>query len=210
MSGDRVHKAAGVLLANNIETAYQAMMSQWRNPSQVICGLNHEPSTVLSDQSHRPNLQNAAEVIMALDTVSYLPEDVLTKVDRATMAVSLEARAPLLDYRLVEFAWGLPLQMKIRNGKGKWILRQLLRRHIPERIFDRPKQGFGLPIGEWLCGPLKGWADGLLSEQRLRDEGIFKPGPIRRAWAEHLAKQRNHAHALWGILMFQAWRERWH
>jgi asparagine synthase (glutamine-hydrolysing) len=209
LSGDRIHKFAGILRAESLEGAYRTMLSQWLEPKQIVRGLDQEPSTVMTNLGRHLSLKNSAEVMMALDTISYLPDDVLTKVDRATMAVSLEARAPLLDYRLVEFAWRLPIEMKVRNGAGKWILRQLLRRYVPQGLFDRPKQGFSLPIGEWLRGSMRGWAEDLLSEHRLRGEGILEAGPIRRAWGEHLAEKRNHAHALWGVLMFQAWREKW-
>ena len=145
---------------------------------------------------------------MALDTLTYLPGDILTKVDRAAMAVSLETRAPFLDRNVVEFAWTLPLDMQLRHGTGKWLLRQLLARHVPQALIERPKQGFGIPLDEWLRGPLRGWAEALLSEDRLRREGIFNVEPIRNAWERHLRGKASLGYRLWSVLMFQAWLER--
>jgi asparagine synthase (glutamine-hydrolysing) len=210
LTGDKVHKFAGVLPAHGMEAAYRTLTSHWHDPGAVVLGVDGEPPTALTDPARRPGLESFAHVMMALDTVSYLPDDVLTKVDRASMAVSLEARAPLLDHRVVEFAWRLPLELKIRGGEGKWILRRLLERHVPRALWDRPKHGFGLPIGVWLRGPLREWAESLLGEARLREEGFFRPEPIRKKWAEHLSGRRNWGYDLWDVLMFQAWHERWH
>jgi asparagine synthase (glutamine-hydrolysing) len=143
--------------------------------------------------------------MMQLDMLAYLPDDILTKVDRAAMGVSLESRAPLLDHRLVEFAWSMPLEFKIREGQSKWLLRQVLYRHVPRELIDRPKQGFEVPIGIWLRGPLKDWAANLLEVNRLKSDGIFNAAVIDKTWRQHLSGRWNHGLALWNILMFQAW-----
>ncbi len=142
---------------------------------------------------------------MYRDTVTYLPDDILVKLDRASMAVSLEARAPLLDYRVVEFAWRVPMRLKIRNQDGKWLLRQLLFKYVPREISERPKMGFDVPIAAWLRGPLRDWTEALLDERRLGRDGFFDAAPIRQKWREHLSGSRNWQHQLWCILMFQEW-----
>ena len=204
--GDRLHKGASVMALRSSSELYAALVSHWDPAEQLVIDAS-EPPTVLTDTSRQPQTDNAIHQMMAIDLVSYLPDDILTKVDRAAMFVSLETRVPLLDHRIVEFAWSLPLSYKIRNGIGKWPLREVLHKYVPRGLIDRPKMGFGVPIDSWLRGPLRPWAEELLDEARLKREGFFNPVPIRRKWAEHLSGQRNWQYHLWDVLMFQAWLE---
>jgi asparagine synthase (glutamine-hydrolysing) len=206
--GDRMHKLAGLLATKDPDAMYQDMVSLWKQPMEAVIG-TVEPQTILTDRSSWATLSDFTMRMMYLDLVTYLPDDILTKVDRASMAVSLEARVPLLDHRVVEFAWTVPLSMKIKTeGEGKWLLRRVLDRYVPRQLIERPKMGFGVPLDFWLRGPLREWAEGLLDEHRLRREGYFHPEPIRKKWAEHLSGKRNWQHLLWNVLMFQAWLER--
>jgi asparagine synthase (glutamine-hydrolysing) len=202
--GDKLHKLAEVLAAKSPDAMYTGLVSHWKEPEAVVMG-SSEPSTVLTNSQAWANLPDFTQRMMYLDTVSYLPDDILVKVDRATMGVSLEARVPLLDHRLVEFAWQIPLAMKIRKDQGKWLLRQVLYKYVPPSLIERPKMGFGVPIDAWLRGPLRDWAETLLNERRLRQEGFFNPQPIRQKWAEHLVGDRNWQYYLWDVIMFQAW-----
>jgi len=201
--GDKLHKGAALLHFETGLKLYHHIMSHC-SPAALVLGLD-EPSIEFTQST--PHLPSLAEQMMLLDTLTYLPHDIFVKVDRAAMATSLETRAPLVDHRLYEFAWRLPLHYKIRGGVGKWLLRQVLYRHVPQELIDRPKKGFSVPIGSWLRGPLRDWAEGLLDETRLRAEGCFNPVPIRQVWLEHLSGIRNWEHQLWNVLMFQAWYE---
>ena len=208
--GDKAHKLAARLRGvRNLHDLYLSLVSEWQDPAQVVRGegveLVVEPPSLLDDPVPAHGVEESQLRMMYRDSLTYLPDDILCKVDRAAMAVSLETRVPFLDHRVAELAWQLPLGMKIRGGQGKWALRQVLYQHVPPELIDRPKAGFGIPVGQWLCGPLRPWAESLLDEKRLQAEGYFFPAPIRQKWAEHLSGQRDHAAGLWAVLMFQAW-----
>jgi len=203
---DRLPKLAGVLRHRSGEAFYRELVSHWNAPADVVMG-SREPRTLLGEPDRFPALPGLRERMMYLDAMTYLPDDILTKVDRASMAVSLEARVPLLDHRVVEFAWRVPTRLKYRRGQGKWLLRQVLYRYVPRRLMERPKMGFGVPIDHWLRGPLRDWAEAQLGEQRLREEGFFDPVPIRKMWQEHVSGRRRWHYYLWDVLMFQAWLE---
>jgi asparagine synthase (glutamine-hydrolysing) len=203
--GDKLHKLAKVLASASPELMYRGLVTFWEPESIVLGGL--EPPTALTDYKQWPDILDFTQRMMFLDTVSYLPDDILVKVDRASMAVSLEGRVPLLDHRVVEFAWTLPLDFLIRDGQGKWPLRQLLYKHVPRELIQRPKMGFGVPIDAWLRGPLREWGENLLDESRLKKEGFFNVHAVREKWGEHLAGNRNWASLIWTVLMFQAWLE---
>ena len=205
--GGLAHKGSGVLAYESVDAIYHTAVSHW-NPADLLFD-GAEPITTVTNPHSMPPC-DAIHRMMALDTISYLPGDILCKVDRAAMAVSLESRVPFLDHRVVEFAWSLPLEMKLRDGVGKWPLREVLYRHVPKSLIERPKMGFGVPIDAWLRGPLKDWAEALLDEKRLREQGLFKPEPIRRKWAEHQSGKANWQYHLWDVLMFQAWHEAQH
>lgn len=204
--GDKLHKLAGLLDANRPEKVYHRLVSHWHDPARIVLG-GTEPITLHMNESHRLDSLDPVPRMMYLDLVTYLPDDILVKVDRAAMAVSLETRIPLLDHRIIEFAWSLPVSMKVRNGTGKWLLRRVLNRYVPRHLIERPKMGFGIPLDGWLRGPLRAWAEDLLSEERLSRQGYFDPFPIRKKWEEHLSGRRNWQYPLWDILMFQAWLE---
>lgn len=202
--GHSIHKLADILSVQSPEELYVRLVSQWNDPAGLVKGAA-EPSTAVTGKGQCPDFGDVALRMMYLDLVTYLPDDILVKVDRAGMSVGLESRIPFLDRRLVEFAWRLPLSMKIREGKGKWILRQLLRRYVPETLVERPKAGFAVPIDSWLRGPLRDWAEALLGEKRLEAEGYFHPTPVILKWKEHLSGKRNWQYHLWNVLMFQSW-----
>jgi len=204
--GDKIAKLAEIMGADGPDALYLALISHWKQPTKLVAG-SQEPLTPFTDRSQWAELSDFTQRMMFLDTVSYLPDDILVKVDRASMGVSLEAREPLLDHRIVEFAWQLPMEMKIREGQGKWLLRQVLYKYVPQSLIERPKTGFGVPIDRWLRGPLRDWAETLLAESALKRHGVFNPAPIRKKWAEHLSERHNWQYYLWNILMVQAWLE---
>lgn len=199
--GDKVHKGAAMLCSQSLDELYEGMLSLWPDPAAVVVGGSKESGPAIDP---RLGALGGVERMMAQDMLGYLSNDILAKVDRAAMAVSLETRVPLLDPRIVEFAWRLPMSMKIRGGATKWLLRQVLHRHVPRALIDRPKMGFGVPLDSWLRGPLRDWAESLLDERRLDEEGFFHPGEIRRCWEGHLNGQTNQFR-LWAVLMFQSW-----
>ena len=188
---------------------YQLLMSPNRDP---LAWLKYkvEPPTRFDDALQWERFPELLQRMMYLDSVSYLPDDILVKVDRAAMAVSLETRVPLLDHRIIEYAWSLRTPLKQRRGSGKWLLRKVLHQYVPPVLVERPKKGFGVPIAEWLRGPLRSWAEALLSGSRLRQEGFFDDQAVRRKWTEHLSGKRDFGPALWHVLMFQAWLEQEH
>ena len=200
----KLEKLLRVLPAKDKEQFYQILMSHWYNPEQLVIGGKEYP-TLINSTEQWPKTDSFEHWMMAMDAGQYMTDDILVKVDRAAMANSLETRVPLLDHRVVELAWQLPLHMKIRNGVGKWILREVLYRHVPREMIERPKKGFSVPLGQWLRGPLRDWAEALLNKQRLEQEGYFNSIVVRRVWSDHLQGKRDQARKLWGILMFQAW-----
>ena len=203
--GGKINKGASVLASQTFDELYLNLVTHWPDPSSIVINGTEHPTQITEPPFQ---LNEMVEQMMALDTVSYLTDDILCKVDRAAMGVSLETRVPFLDHRLVEFAWSLPLSMKIRDRQGKWILRQVLYKYLPKELVERPKMGFGVPIGPWLRGPLRDWAENLLDDSRLRQEGYFHPKTIRQKWIEHLSGKRDWQYDLWDVLMFQAWLER--
>lgn len=205
--GEKFHKLADALAARSPDELYRSLVSQWQDPAKVLL-IGRELGTV-ADRCDSISGLHFFERMMYYDLMSYLPGDILTKIDRASMAVSLETRVVYLDNDVMRFAWSLPLSTKLNNGVGKWPLRQLLKRFMPTSLFDRPKTGFGIPIGDWLRGPLKGWAEELLSPARIEQSGCFRSEVVRECWDLHLSRRRNMQHALWSVLMFQAWYEQY-
>jgi asparagine synthase (glutamine-hydrolysing) len=204
-TGARLHRLGVTLAQASYEMIYRSLLSFWEDPAALLPG-SAEPPTAFSDSGRHLRRGSFVERMMYLDAVSYLPDDILVKVDRASMGVSLEARCPLLDYRLFELAWRFPLAWKFAPGKGKLPLRRTLARYVPERLWERPKSGFGVPVGEWIRGPLREWAEDLLSEAALRETPALNPVPVRRRWREHLSGRFDWVSPLWAVLMFQAWR----
>lgn len=205
--GDKLHKLASVLDADDQADVYRRLVSQHRDPASLVIGAS-EPPIWADAQAAQLERADFSERMMFHDLVGYLTDDILVKVDRAAMATSLETRVPMLDHRLVEFSWRLPLAMKVHEGKGKRLLRAVLDRYVPTTLISRPKMGFGVPLDTWLRGPLRDWAEDLMNERRIRQQGYLQPAPIRQKWNEHLSGRRSWQYWLWNVLMFQAWNQR--
>ena len=204
--GHKLHKAANIFSSKSIRDLHFKLISQIHNPSDWLINVN-EHKTILNDDIEHFEGLNSIEKMMAYDLITYLPTDILTKVDRAAMAVSLETRVPFLDPEVIKFSASLPMEFKIRNGITKWALREVLYKYVPKDLIERPKMGFAVPLAEWLRGPLKEWAEAMLDEKRLHQEGFFNVEFVRSKWLEHLSGKRNWHHQLWNVLMFQAWLE---
>lgn len=201
--GLRLKKLAELLPADCIETMYRGIITHWDVPDSVVIG-SSEPPTAFTDRTQWGRLSGVLHRMMYTDLITYLPDNILVKVDRASMGVGLEARVPLLDHRVAEFAWQLPVSMNVRDGRGKWILRQVLSRYVPPTLTERPKMGFSVPISTWLRGPLKDWGEALLDRKRLNDQGFLNPDRIQGKWIEHQSGKADWR-TLWDVLMFQAW-----
>jgi asparagine synthase (glutamine-hydrolysing) len=201
-------KLARVLSASDPEDAYLALTTHWVNSTSMVLGADSRDQ---ADDRRSPPVLGAGitEQMLWADLVGYLPDDILAKVDRAAMAVSLETRVPFLDRQVLDLAWTLPLDAKLRGGRTKWLLRQVLERYVPAALVDRPKMGFGLPIGSWLRGELAPWVEHLLDERRLQAQGLLDPIPVRRAWGLHRSGRRDLGYELWDVLVLQAWIDRW-
>ncbi len=204
--GELAQRVAGYLKVRRPEDMYRRLVSHWRPGDGLVLGAD-EPPTPLSDPTQWPAFKKFFQRMMYFDLVTYLPDDILVKVDRAAMAVSLESRIPLLDHRVVELAWQIPLSMKVKHGKGKWLLRRLLYKYVPPELVERPKKGFGVPIDHWLRGPLKDWAAELLSPERIQSQGYLNPQVVQHAWREHQEQVKDWHYWLWDVLMFQLWLE---
>lgn len=203
--GYKLHKTAGVLAAAGPLELYHGLVSEWKKPAGALIDKNSAES-IVENESIWEGMDDMTAAVMYLDLVTYLPDDILTKVDRASMAVSLESRVPVLDHRVVELAWKIPLKLKISDGAGKQVLRSVLYRSVPKELIERPKQGFTVPVGIWMRGPLREWAEELLLGCGLQEDGIFRPEVIGTLWNEHLSGKRNHDSLLWPVIMFEAWR----
>lgn len=204
--GDKIYKLSDVLRSKNAYEIYLGLSYFWNDTSSLVIGSN-QLEMVNDYKGEMFKFQNVKEWMMYFDTKTYLPDDILVKVDRASMGVSLESRIPLLDHRIIEFACSIPIGLKVKNGQGKWLLRQILYKYVPKDLIERPKKGFAVPIGEWVRGPLKDWAAQLLDEKRLREEGYLNPELVSKVWKEHLEGIRDWKYQIWGILMFQQWLE---
>ena len=217
MLGDKLHKLAAVIDLDTFDQIYPALLQYWSQGNgsdqipldrPIVQGVREIVSPIGWSEGFSA-VTDSTMRMQLMDMLSYLPDDIMTKVDRASMGVSLEARVPLLDHRIVEYSWRLPLSAKLNDGRGKLILRDVLSRYVPHELIDRPKMGFGVPLDSWLRGPLKDWAEDLLDPVNLREDDMFEVEPIRRRWSEHLSGHRNWQYSLWNVLMAQAWRRVW-
>ena len=204
IDGDKLHKLSSLLSAPHDREFYRRLSSHWIKPEEVVRN-STEASTPLMDSTFLPQADCFPHYMMAASASMYMPDDILVKVDRAAMAHSLEVRVPLLDHRVVELAWRMPLSWKIRANEGKWPLRQVLYKHVPKSLIERPKKGFSIPLADWLRGPLRAWAEALIEPGRLANEGYLHPGPVQRAWRQHIGGEQDHSSRLWCVLMFQSW-----
>jgi asparagine synthase (glutamine-hydrolysing) len=216
--GDKAHKLAFRLEAiQNMEDLYWSLVTEFKNPEKLINGINNTSRLCAENNSYFNNLSkllsvnieklnlNSVEAMMYCDSKTYLSDDILCKVDRASMACSFETRVPFLDFRLIELSWRLPQDMKIRDNQSKWAIRQILYKYVPKELIDRPKAGFGVPIGQWLRGSLRKWAEELIDESKLKEQGFFDSFYVNQLWVEHQSFKRDHTNKLWAVLMFQAW-----
>ncbi|RJP74847.1 MAG: asparagine synthase (glutamine-hydrolyzing) [Desulfobacteraceae bacterium] len=206
--GDRIFKLSEAIAAGTPELMYRSFVSHWKHPEDLVRG-TREPLTMATDGHRKLPFQDFTHVMMALDLATYLPDDILTKVDRASMSVALETRVPILDHRVVEFSWRLPLEMKVKNRQGKRILREVLYKYVPKSMIERPKTGFAVPLETWLRGPLRDWAESLLDKRKIKEQGLLNPDLIHGRWREHLSGKQNRQHEIWDVLMFQEWKKQY-
>jgi asparagine synthase (glutamine-hydrolysing) len=203
----RIERLSRLVAASGADAFCDELVSLWISPGTVVNGASDRPARFLTSEGIGLNGGiTLVERSMLADMGSYLPDDIMVKVDRAAMAVSLESRAPFLDHRVVNLAWRIPLTQKLRDGRGKDILRRVLVRYVPRELIERKKQGFSIPVGQWIRGPLRDWAETLLASTALADGSLLRPAPIRRRWKEHLAGDQDWSDLLWPVLMFQGWR----
>lgn len=207
LNASKVRLASKHALRSSAHDLHCSLVSAWQAPDQVVLS-SHEPRTVVNDDSFIPAMDSLYERLMLVDSLSVLPGDMLVKLDRAAMSVGVESRAPFLNQLVASYAWSLPLGMKFQNGSGKWILKKLLYRYVPQAMVDRPKSGFAVPVRHWLRGPLKEWAQDTLSRTKLEREGFFDPHQVQAVLEEHLSGKGNNEHLLWPVLMFESWLER--
>jgi asparagine synthase (glutamine-hydrolysing) len=205
--GDKMHKGATVLGSKNFSELHYRLASHFENPNEIVINSKEQSTFFTNFKPTLPGLDDQQQM-MVLDCITYLPDDILVKLDRAAMATSLETRTPFLNHKLIEYAWRIPQSLKLKNGISKWILREILKKYLPKKLIDRKKKGFGIPIDSWLRGPLRDWAESLLNKTRLDREGYLNSDKILIKWKEHLSGKMNWQYHLWDVLMFQAWLEK--